>query len=402
MFHARERLPHLLPPTAYGSEVQFSWEIKNVFNSSWHFVAVHAELSRPGDFVTLEICGVPIQVRNISGQIHAVSNVCAHRHCLLTSLRKGSSPKLQCQYHGWEYDASGKSARIPQAQHFAPLDRNSATIATYRVETVGQLVFVNMDAAAPALKTCLGGSLNKIERGFGDGWEQMLFREFPQPVNWKIPIENSLEAYHVPAVHAETFRADPGEERSIHVLDEFGSSFESTLPFAPHSTVDAWFQSVEARALKMLIGGHPTSQYQQHHVFPNILFSFTDMVSLLHVVRPTGPDACTSVIYQFGRVGTSSFSRQCCRLWGYNAAGITLKIMKEDFQLYPAIQRGLNASQNSGMLGRCEERIHHFQQWMKNQSANQDSSKTLSDDVNCETKLAFECSRSTCLEDPFK
>jgi choline monooxygenase len=377
MFHAKERLPHLLPTMAYGSDAYFSWEMSRLFSQSWHFVALRSELSKSGDFVTVDVCGHPIQVRNVSGEIHAVSNVCAHRHCLLTSQRRGSSPKLRCQYHGWEYDATGATARIPLAQHFAPLDRTSAKIATYRVESIGQLVFVNLDQNALDLPTSLGGSLEKVQAGFGEGWEPVLYREFPQPVNWKIPIENSLEAYHVPSVHPETFRADPGEERSVHVLGDRGSWFQSTLPFAPHSTTDAWFQKVEGRVAKALTGCAPTGVYQQHQVFPNILFSFTDMISLLHVVRPTGPQTCTSVICQFGRSGKSSISRFCTRLWGRQAASITQKILDEDFRLYPAIQSGLNASRNPGMLGRSEERIHHFQKWIQNQSEGVDSQASL-------------------------
>jgi hypothetical protein len=98
------------------------------------------------------------------------------------------------------------------------------------------------------------------------------------------------------------------------------------------------------------------------------------MVSLLHIVQPVGPQECKSIVYQFGRVGESFLSRQLCRLWGYHAARITMAILREDFRLYPDIQRGLEASQNTGMLGRCEERIHHFQRWMKNQSAERDPS----------------------------
>ena len=38
-------------------------------------------------------------------------------------------------------------------------------------------------------------------------------------MNWKVPIENTLEAYHVPLVHPNTFRENPGSERATHVLE---------------------------------------------------------------------------------------------------------------------------------------------------------------------------------------
>lgn len=317
--------------------------------------------------MTLELFGTPIQVRNLNGTIHAVSNVCAHRHCLLTSQRKGCSPAIRCQYHGWEYAGTGESRKIPLAQNFAPLDRTTIRIPTYRVETLGPFVFVNLDPSAPDLPTSLGESRQFIEQGFDQNWELMLAREFEQPVNWKIPIENSLEAYHVPSIHPETFRTDPGEERSEHQSHACGSWFETTLPFAPHSSTDALFQRWEGRLFKWLTGNEPTTRYQQHQVFPNLLFSFTDMTSLLHVIQPTGPQTCTSRVFQFGRVGKTATARRVSRMWGNMASQITLKILKEDFGLYQDIQAGLNASRNAGMLGRCEERIYWFQRWMQEQ-----------------------------------
>ncbi len=392
MFHATERLPHLLLPDAYSSNAQFDWEISHVFSNSWHFVGLKSELSRPGDFITTEVCGLPVQVRNVAGTIHAVSNICAHRHCLLTSKRKGSSPKLSCQYHGWEYSPTGASQRIPMAQHFAPLDQTSVKIPVYRVASIGALIFVNLNSVAPDLKSFLGNSVESVGQGFDDRWEAVMSREFHHAVNWKIPIENTLEAYHVPAIHPETFRADPGEERTEHTLGESGTSMRTTLPFAPHSNLDAWFQRIEGRILGGLIGDSPTAVYQQHHVFPNVLFSFTDMVSLLHVVRPTGPQTCTSVVHQFGRTGKSVLARQASRLWGRLAAGVTLKILKEDFQLYPDIQRGLNSSQSPGMLGRCEERIHRFQRWIQNRPEENVSHDPRTKICGVESELSCGCS----------
>ena len=367
LFQAQERLPHLLAPTDYGSAESYSREVASVFSRSWHFAALKSELGKSGDFVTLDLFGHPVQVRNLNGTIHAVSNVCAHRHCLMTSQRSGCSPTIRCQYHGWEYAGTGESRRIPLAQHFAPLERTSIRIPTYRAETVGPFVFVNLDAAAPDLSTALGESKTIIEGGFDDQWELMLSREFQQPVNWKIPIENSLEAYHVPSIHPETFRNDPGEDRSTHHSHSTGSWFETTLPFAPHSKTDAVFQRWEGRLFNWLTGRPPTTRYQQHQVFPNLLFSFTDMTSLLHVIQPTGPKTCTSRVFQFGRINKTPLAYRVSRLWGKMASQITLKILQEDFGLYQDIQTGLDASRNEGMLGRCEERIYWFQRWLQDQ-----------------------------------
>ena len=51
--------------------------------------------------------------------------------------------------------------------------------------------------------------------------------------------------------------------------------------------------------------------------------------------------------------------------WGHLKAGITKTIMKEDLELLPDIQKGLQHSSHEGVLGRCEERIHAFQAYVR-------------------------------------
>src|SRR5512139_1170047 len=119
------RLPHVLSPAAYYDPTQDEREREALFARGWHCVTTTAALRSPGDFVTVELLGEPVLVRNCDGEIRAFANVCAHRHSLLTSLRRGSSPRITCQYHGWEYDRDGRSLRIPDAKSFVPLGRGS-------------------------------------------------------------------------------------------------------------------------------------------------------------------------------------------------------------------------------------------------------------------------------------
>lgn len=110
----------------------------------------------------------------------------------------------------------------------------------------------------------------------------------------------------------------------------------------------------------------PTGEYWQHQVFPNLLFSFTDAISLCHCVIPTGPRTSRAIVRQFGRTIGSKFPvrRLLARAWGGIAARITKQILREDMALFGDVQRGLNSSPHRGVLGTCEERIHAFQQFV--------------------------------------
>jgi phenylpropionate dioxygenase-like ring-hydroxylating dioxygenase large terminal subunit len=363
MFVHSTRLPHILPPAAYCAPQHFVDERERVLLPAWHLVGTTTDLPRDGDFLTLDLLGRPVQVRNFGGELVALSNVCAHRHCLLSSAKQGHSDRMRCQYHGWEYGADGRTRRIPEARNFAPWDRELAKLPRYRLATCGQLVFVSLAADGPSLADQLGPLDALCRQRFGDGWRPFLSWQPDYGANWKVPIENSIEAYHVPCVHPETFREDPGEQRSQHVLAAGHTSLGTQLPFSAHSRLDASFQRGERWFLGRL-GRSSTGEYWQHHVFPNLLFSFTDAVSLCHCVLPTGPGTARAEVRQFGLEGTGPAGRLLATGWGRLTAWVTLRILREDQELFPQIQRGLEASTQRGMLGRCEERIHAFQQYV--------------------------------------
>ncbi len=343
-----------------------------VLRRTWHVVGTTAELARPGDFITTDIAGVAIQVRNFDGEIRALSNVCSHRHCLISSKRAGHSSRMRCQYHGWEFHADGRTGRIPEPKNFVPFDREKLRLPAYRVAKVGQLVFVNVDPDAPTLVDFLGQDFyDFLEQRFGNPWKASLRWHPEYPANWKVPIENSLEAYHVPAVHPNTFKVDPGEEKSEHLLLDNRTAFFAKLPFCPHSTIDAFFQRSEGRVVSWL-GYADTQQYSQHHVFPNLLFSFTDAMSLCHTIMPTSPTGSRAVVRQFGRAPTAGrqFLQPVAWLWSRLTASLNKHILKEDLAMFRSIQSGLERSPHSGVLGRCEERLHAFQQYMTKEIGN--------------------------------
>ena len=365
MFLHSTRLPHLLSPDCYRGEAWYAREVSEVLRGAWHVVCSRDDLAQPGDFLTCELFGVPLQLRNFAGEIRALSNVCAHRHCLISSFERGNSPRMECQYHGWEYDGDGRTRKIPQPKNFAPFERDQHLLEAYRVETCGALVFASLAEEGASLREHLGDLYERVAERFGEGWKNFLRWNPNYAANWKVPLENAIEAYHVPFVHPHTFREDPGAERSTHVLNEQHTWFGTDLPFSPHSRIDTWFQRCEGWLMRRL-GETPQGRYEQHHIFPNLLFSFTDVVSMCQCVIPTGPTHCRAVVRQFGNVGqrASGLARWISNVWGRIEAAVSRGILQEDLAMFAEIQRGLEASRKTGLLGACEERIWKFQQYI--------------------------------------
>ena len=113
---------------------------------TWHVIGTTSELAKDGDFITTDVAGVAVQVRNFGGSLRALSNVCSHRHCF-DRLRRPVVTRRACNanINGWEFHADGQTGRIPEPKNFVPFERDKFRLASYQVATVGQLVFVNID-----------------------------------------------------------------------------------------------------------------------------------------------------------------------------------------------------------------------------------------------------------------
>ena len=358
------RLPHLLPPAAYHSREQHEREMARLLLPGWHPVATLADLPRHGDFITCELLGKPLIVRNERGQIRAFLNVCAHRHALLTHAPRGSTPRLRCQYHGWEYDGDGAACKIPDAACFVPVRRGSERLRAYRVATLGQLVFVTLDDQAPDLRSYLGEHVWGLgERWFAPHLRQAVAVSIDHPCNWKIPLENVLESYHVPSLHDNFVARHPGLFRlfrgeragggEVHELTDRFSTVRDSL-----GADSALYRGVVQR-----LRPGASLDFVHLHAFPNLLFGQTSLVSFLQVVTPTSPTTSRSLVRMFldlGQPDRGLVERALAPLADRLTGELFARLMREDAPVFPDLQRGLGASEQPGVLGSREERIHAF------------------------------------------
>lgn len=364
---AAGRLPHA-PPSAYHDPAVHDLEQQRVFAEAWRLVGTLDEVSAHGDFLTRTIGGRPLIVRNLWGDIRAFSNVCAHRHCLLKRDRYGSAEQLTCPYHGWMYDAAGRVKRAREPQHFQPApdapNTGRPALARYRTALCGRLIFVRFSAEGPSLERFMGDLYALCADRFGDDWRKSLAIDPEYRANWKVAVENALEGYHASELHKGTFGGDPGEARSTHELTPAFTRF--TTPIEPSIRLEARLFHGAEDALLRMAGETRTSRYSHVHLFPNLTFAFTDTTSYVQTMEPKFPTASDGLVRQFvlSRRAWPGWKRALFRLWGRAGARLTRRIVAEDMAIYPDIQRGLEGSPHTGVIGRNEERIHAFQQWL--------------------------------------
>jgi phenylpropionate dioxygenase-like ring-hydroxylating dioxygenase large terminal subunit len=358
VFVHQTQLEHILQPRDYFSPEQHEVELERLFRPAWYVVAAKAQLSRPGAFITLDLLGKPLIVRNFGGELKAFLNVCAHRHCKLTHQECGRSEQLRCQYHGWEYKADGYTAHIPEARIFRPMDRELARLQKIRLETCGDLVFVSLDDSAPTLAEFLGPAFERCQQWFGPLYRYSTHWTTAAAANWKVLTENSVESYHVPFIHPISFGVAPAEEICRHDLGERGSTFESDETLAWRR----WGQSLLVRSMGLPV----TNVYTHYLAYPSLQFVHTDVVSLVIMVVPTSPATCEQRVWVFPAQGLrrNPWAALVRAIMRRVAAFETRRVLREDAAILGDVQQGLESSPHRGVIGTREERVFAFQQYV--------------------------------------
>lgn len=359
MYVHQSQLEHLLRPADYTGEQEYRRELERLLLPAWHAVAATAELARDGDFLTFELLGKPVILRNFNGEIRAFVNICAHRHCLLTSAPKGNAPTLRCQYHGWEYNQEGYTGKIPDARCFRPFDRETAHLHRLHCEKRAGLLFVSLADDPPPLADYLGPFASWCDESYTEPFRFIWRWDAEYPANWKVPLENSLEGYHVPCLHRKTFGDHPPEEDTEHILDERFSTLHAQEPRGIARTIQNW--------LVRRLGRKPRNIYTHSLLHPNLIFIGMDIMRAVQVFVPTSPTTCRHLILLYALRGSrrGPFSYLVYRLLRSILRSVVKQIALEDRSIFPSQQQGLSASQHPGVIGTLEERVYVFQDFVR-------------------------------------
>jgi phenylpropionate dioxygenase-like ring-hydroxylating dioxygenase large terminal subunit len=359
MFVHQSQLEHLLSPREYHELHSYQREMEKLFLPGWHFVGTIGELPRSGDFKTIDLLGQPLLVRNHEGKLHAYLNVCAHRHCRLQSVPQGHDPQFRCQYHGWEYQCDGHSAKIPDARCFRPWDRENAQLHKFRTAQWGEMTFVSLSDNGMSIEEYLGPMYDQGDHWLGRPFQFCEMWEWDYKANWKIVVENTLESYHISCLHQKTLGRPPAEEDCEHLLEDRYTTFHVPETFGWVSRI----QNVFVRSL----GGKVTNIYTHHLAHPHLWFISMDVMRLVQMVVPTSPNTCRHRVWLYTLEGTrrNPWAWMVRHLLRWLVKRTAKQILLEDAPIFPQVQQGLEASRARGVIGTREERIFMLQRFVR-------------------------------------
>lgn len=324
---------------AYTDQAVYEAEIRNIFHKSWIYVGHETMVKEPGDYWTTVIGEEPIiLVRGADDNVHVLFNRCPHRGAMLCGDRHGNAGRnFRCSYHAWEFNFDGSVHHIPVMKGYdkTRLDPDNPEFQmkrANRVEVYRGFVFASLTDTGPGLKEWLGGAVTAFDDMCDrapEGEVEVVPNCFRiiQKSNWKIFLENQLDALHPSVTHESTGRAAAAIEKEIeqetgvaplayHMLSAFSAPVESWNSFATHGYPHGHC------LLTGYMGLRPTDpdtlEYEEvmkkaygedrmeeilgvntHHVLVYPCLSVQPPLQQLRAVRPLGPDKTLTEIWHF-------------------------------------------------------------------------------------------------------
>jgi phenylpropionate dioxygenase-like ring-hydroxylating dioxygenase large terminal subunit len=190
----------------------------------WYPVAASEEITNEVPFRTRILTLDFVAFRDADGQPHVLSDTCIHRGGALgTGKIKGDC--VECPYHGWQFDGTGKCVNIPSLGNGGQPPAR-AKVDSYPVQEKYGIVFAFLgdlpeDERPPMME---------IEEYDHEDWRANILRVFEVDYYYERSVENGLDPAHNEFVHPK--QGTPGmildfEKNPIVVdpLTDFGSGF---------------------------------------------------------------------------------------------------------------------------------------------------------------------------------
>lgn len=186
-------------------------EIEAVFRRSWLNVGRDIEIPEAGDYFTRQLPGLNVSLLIARGRddvVRAFYNMCTHRGNKLVweddpkAEVCGNARRLQCKYHGWQFDLEGDLRFVNKEKWFFDFDKTQYGLVPVACEIWETFIFVNLE---PNPSTTLREHLGPIADGLAgypfDKMTQVFKFQCESQSNWKLFLDANIETYHGNTLH---------------------------------------------------------------------------------------------------------------------------------------------------------------------------------------------------------
>jgi len=321
-----------LPGSFYADHDAYDRMRQAVFARSWQWLGDVADVASPQTLSPRDLLpgllDEPLLLaRDADGTLRCLSNVCTHRGNILVKAACAAK-EIRCGYHSRRFDLAGTMTFMPEfglAKDFPSPSDNLPRVEMH--EWAGH-AFASLDPAAPfdevfsAMRDAVAPlEVHEFRR------DAARDRDYEIHAHWALYVENYLEGFHIPFVHAG--------------LNEVVDCGNYRTEIHRHSNVQ----------LATAKDGSPAARYWW--IFPNLMLNFYPWGLSLNLVEPLGIDRT--------RVKFRSFVGDATKL--AQGAGASLdRVEAEDEAVVRAVQRGVRSRlYTRGRYSPTREAgVHHF------------------------------------------
>ncbi|WP_339115173.1 aromatic ring-hydroxylating dioxygenase subunit alpha [Thioclava sp. GXIMD2076] len=201
----------------YEDPAIFDAEMEKIFGRVWVWVGHVSEVPGKGNFKLSWVGTQPVIIsRDRKDEVHVFVNRCRHRAATVCEVKKGKTSSFQCPYHGWGYGLDGSLRAIPYTEGYSTdFDKQNYGLKKLKVGIFEGMIFASFNMDVEPLEDFLGNAKPWIrlfmKQGGGFPVKTLGEHQFKVPMNWKIQLENTTDAYHFPIVHKSFLQSLDGE-----------------------------------------------------------------------------------------------------------------------------------------------------------------------------------------------
>lgn len=248
-----------LPNVVYNDPDVFALEQQRIFSSHWSAIGFASDVPEPGSAWPVTFAGQPLMmVRDRKGEVQVFHNICRHRGHPLVSEPCKLKGSIVCPYHAWTYTLDGDLRGTPNiggpgVNSIEGFNNDEFGLFRVRSHVFLDTVYVDLSGSLPDFEVCFAPLIQRWEQFWGkDGDKRFIHPtshgdlEFSLNTNWKFPVENYVESYHLPTIHPELNSYSRIEDH-YHIMQDDLYAGQGTLvyDFAGQANItlprlDAW------------------------------------------------------------------------------------------------------------------------------------------------------------------
>lgn len=342
------------PADFYTDAHRFARELRGIFQRTPVFAATSAQLRNAGDYLALELAGVPVMlVRGKDGRVRGFRNTCRHRGARLLEGSGSGLRAMVCPYHAWSYNTEGRLIGVPSKEFFPGVDAETHSLCEIQAAEGAGLIFVRIEGTTPlTVEEHLGAELfAELE---AHGWEGFVAANPASTevtANWKLTMDTYGECYHCPVLHRETL---PGLAGNLGGLDYHGRHIRQIFV---SKSVKELSTIPESEWQVDRIKNHSTVVYL---VYPNLVLATSGDGVQIMTVRP-GAAVDRSTVHQTQLVSPELPERNRARLEGFLTANWENVVCAQDFPVIEGVWTSLITGGIERMtFGQNEAALQHM------------------------------------------